>query len=176
MYNHPLFKIPFRFGLVAGMLGSLVVWVLYYMGKHPFLIPILMDFRIVIYAIFIFMALKIVRDNYLQGTLFFWQGMVGSYVFLITAGLVGALATLGLAFWQKDFLMSYIRSTQMQMTHFKKEFVDNIGSAAYEQQMGQLTNTSAFALASDYFLKSLFIGLFLTIIISVILRKQKQTQ
>lgn len=22
MYNHPLFKIPFRFGLVAGMLGS----------------------------------------------------------------------------------------------------------------------------------------------------------
>lgn len=176
MFQHPLVKIPFLFGLVGGLIGSLVIGVLFYMGKHPFLVPVIFDFRIVIYAMFIFMTLKIVRDNYLQGSLFFGQGMVASYVFLITAGLVGALTTFGLGLWQTDFITSYIAGMQQQLATSKEEFIKEVGASAYAQQLNKLAQTSAFNLAADYFLKSLFIGLFLTIVISVILRKQKQTQ
>ncbi|MBS1951744.1 MAG: hypothetical protein OJF59_001606 [Cytophagales bacterium] len=171
-----LFIIPFRFGLIGGLIGSLAIMVLFYLGRHPFLIPVIFDFRIVIYAMFIFITLKVLRDNYLNGSLLFWQGMTGSYVFLVTAALTGALSTFCLAIAQNGFLTGYIGAKQQQMTDFKKEFIDELGAAMYQQQLSKLADTTAFDLAIDYFLKSLVIGLFLTIIISVILRKQKQTQ
>jgi len=74
MFQHPLFKVPFRYGLIGGAIGCAVIATLYYMGRHPFLLPIIFDFRIIMFSVFIFLSLKEVRDYYLQGTLFFGRG------------------------------------------------------------------------------------------------------
>jgi len=176
MFQHPLFKIPFRYGLIGGVLGCIVIASLYYMGRHPFLLPVIFDFRIVIFSVFIFLCLKEVRDYYQQGNLLFWQGMIGSYVFIGTSAVMGSVFTWGLAKWDSHFLPSYISNLQEQMRNFQKQIEESVGAQAYQEQLAKLPGTSALDLAADYFLKSLIIGLFLTIIISVVLRKQTQTQ
>ena len=145
------------------------------MGRHPFLLPVIFDFRIVIFAVFIFLCLKEVRDYYQQGNLFFWQGMIGSWVLVGTSALIGSVFTWCLARWDANFLPSYISKLGEQMKGFEKQIVESVGAEVYQQQLEKLPGTTALDLAGDYLLKSLIIGLFLTIIISVILRKQ-QTQ
>jgi uncharacterized integral membrane protein len=139
-------------------------------------LPVIFDFRIVIFSVFIFLCLKEVRDYYQQGNLFFWQGMVGSYVLIVTSAVMGSLFTWCLARWDANFLPSYILKLREQMTAFEKQIIDSVGAEAYQQQLSKLPSTTALDLASDYLLKSLIIGLFLTIIISVILRKQTQPE
>jgi len=172
----PLFKVPFRYGLVGGVIGSIVIAVLYFIGRHPFLFPIIFDFRIILFGVFIFFSLKELRDYYLQGVLFFWQGMIGSYVFLTTSALIGSVFTWGFAKWNSNFLSSYIGEKQTQLISYKEEFITSIGADAYNQQLTRLPLTSPLVLAGDYFLKSMIIGLFLAIIITVILRKQPKTE
>ncbi|MBS1681153.1 MAG: DUF4199 domain-containing protein [Bacteroidetes bacterium] len=172
MFQNPLIKIPFRYGLIGGVLGSIVIAVLYYLGRHPFLLPVIVDFRIVIFALLISFSLKEVRDYYFKGNLLFWQGMVGSYVLIVTSGLIGSFATLVLARVDADFVPQYVGKLQQQMAGYQKQIIESVGTEVYQQQLAKLPGTTAWDLAGDYFLKSLIIGLFLTIIISVILRKQ----
>jgi len=174
MFQHPLFKVPFRFGVIGGVIGCIVIASLYYMGRHPFLLPVIFDFRIIIFSVFIFLSLKEVRDYYQQGVLFFWQGMIGSYIFVGTSAVIGSVFTWCMAKWDTHFLPLYIEKLQQQMLTNQKQLVESVGSEAYQQQLTKLPGTSELDMAGDYFLKSLIIGLFLTIIISVILRKQTQ--
>ena len=168
----PLFRVPLRYGLVGGVIGSIVIAALYFMDRHPFLLPVIFDFRIILFAVFIFFSLKELRDYYLQGVLFFWQGMIGSYVFLTTSALIGSVFTWCFARWNSNFLPSYITKLQAQIISYKEEIITTVGAEAYNQQLTRLPLTSPLDLAGDYFLKSMIIGLFLAIIITVILRKQ----
>ncbi len=145
------------------------------MGRHPFLLPVFVDFRIVIFAVFIFFSLKELRDYYQQGVLFFWQGMIGSYVVITTSALIASAFTWCFARWNAGFLPSYVEKLQQQMLGYKKEIITSVGMDAYNQQIAKLPFTSPMDLAGDYFLKSMIIGLFLAIIISVLLRKQPKT-
>ncbi|GHN00944.1 hypothetical protein WSM22_24330 [Cytophagales bacterium WSM2-2] len=172
MFRHPLFKVPFSYGLIGGVIGCIVIASLFYMGQHPFLMPVIFDFRIVIFSVFIFISLKELREYHQQGTLLFWQGMIGSYVFIGTSAIIASIFTFCFALWNPSFLPSYIEKVQERMTKYQKEFEEGMGVEAYREQLAKLPGTSPFDMASDYFLKSLIIGLFLTIIISVILRKQ----
>src|SRR5258708_33890782 len=126
MFQGPLFKIPFRYGLIGGVLGCVVIATLYYMGRHPFLLPLIFDFRIVIFSVFIFLSLKEGRDYHQQGNLFFWQGMIGSYVFIGTSAVMASLFTWGLARWDAAFLSSYISSRQEQMKNFQKQLEESV--------------------------------------------------
>ncbi len=175
MLNNPLVKTPFRYGLIGGLIGCMAIAVLYFIGRHPFLLPVIFDFRILMFSVFIFFSLKEIRDYYQQGTLFFWQGMAGSYVVIITSGLIGSVFTWAFATWNAHFLPSYIQKLQEQMLGYKEEISKSVGIDAYDQQLAKLPFTTALDLASDYFLKSMIIGLFLAIVISVILRKQPKT-
>jgi hypothetical protein len=172
----PLFKVPFRYGLVGGTITSIVVAVLYYFGQHPFLLPVVFDFRIILFAVFIFFSLKELRDYYLQGLLFFWQGMTGSFVFISTSAFIGSVFTWGFAKWNSNFLSSYIEKLQTQIISYKEEIITSVGAETYNQQLTKLPLTSPLDLAGDYFLKSMIIGLFLAIVITAILRKQPKTE
>jgi hypothetical protein len=139
------------------------------------LLPLIFDFRIIMFSVFIFFSLKELRDVYLGG-LYFWQGMVASYIVIITSAGLGAGFTLAFAQWNASFIPSYIEKLQFQMEAFKSEIIASVGAEAYQQQLRKLPLTSSLDLAGDYFLKSMIIGLFLAIVFSVILRKQPKNQ
>lgn len=165
-------KVCARYGAIAGLLGVVLLISLYYFGKHPFLIPVFFDFRIILLGIFIFFALKEYRDAHNQGVLYFWEGMIGSLTFVVAFAGVGAVAILIFTTLKNDFLTSYIQLTIEQVKMLPPEIVEKIGKDVVERNISELPDTKVIDLSKLYIFQSFVIGFFISIIISVILRRQ----
>ncbi|MBL7856650.1 MAG: DUF4199 domain-containing protein [Cyclobacteriaceae bacterium] len=169
---HPLARIALRNGLVAGLLAISMMLFLYYKGDgHPLLINPFMDFRIVLFGIFIFFTLKEFRDQHNGGILYFWQGMVGSYAFVAAFGLLCALFILIFGYLHESFISDYIQESVAQLKSMP-EFVEKIGKEDFERNFEKATSTNGYRLAIWYFGWSLIMTLFISTIISVVLRRQ----
>jgi hypothetical protein len=167
----PLARICIRWGLMAAVLAIALMVVMFYLGRHPLMIAPFLDFRILLYGIFIFFALREFRDYHQQGELYFWQGMVGSFVLVGVAGTVGALLMWLFGTWETDFIPSYVRLMTTYLQDFTPEDIERIGKEVYQSNLKQLPSTNITQMAPLYLFQSLVLGLFVSIIISVIVRK-----
>lgn len=170
--NSPLIKIALRYGAIASLIGFALVVMLFYTGKHPFLIPVYADFRIFLFGVFIFFALKEYRDQEGQGILYFWQGMVGSYVFLLSFGLLAAMAVYLFALADASFVTEFVRLFTEQAKSIPTEELERVGKEDFERNLLELSKTNGFNMALLHFKQSLIIGFFISIIITIVLRKQ----
>jgi len=168
----PLVRVPLRYGFIGGVLGFALVVILYYIGRHPFLITLLFDFRVALFGIFMFFILKELREYHFGGLLFFWQGMAACGLFVITFGIIASLLIWIFAINVPDFVIQYIQLATNQLMTYPKDTVDQIGKDVFEQSLAQLKLVTGWDLATLYFRQGLIIGLFISIIISVILRRQ----
>ncbi|MBX2896497.1 MAG: DUF4199 domain-containing protein [Cyclobacteriaceae bacterium] len=164
--------IAMRNGLLAGVLGIVFLLVLYYVGRHPFLFPIYFDFRIIMLSVFVVMSLKELRDDHQQGLLSFGAAMICAFLFtlvfaVLVMGFVWIFSALNPA-----FVTDYIQLMTTQLRALDASIIEQIGKDAYERNLSALPATNGGTLAFDYFIKSLMISFFVSIIISVILRRQ----
>ena len=170
----PLVKTPLKYGLIGGMLSALLITMLFYIDRHPFLIPIFLDFRLLLLPLFIFFATKEFRDYRNNKELHFWQGMSAGFVTYTSLGLFAGIYVLIFAgMIESDFVAQFVEISKSQLEANRESVVEAVGVDAYEKAVSSLPQTSAGDLAFDYFLKTLIIGMFVTIIISVILRRHK---
>lgn len=168
----PLINVSLRYGLLAGITGSILLVGLYYLGRHPFLIPVFMDFRIILFGFFIFFALREIRDHYQKGILFFWQGLIGSFIFTMAYAAVSSLVLLVFMAVVSAFLTDYIDLTIAQLKALPQEVIDRIGREVFDRNLEMLPATDIYDLAFLYFSQSFLISLFISIILSVVLRRQ----
>jgi hypothetical protein len=164
-----------KYGLIAGALGILLVVGLFYIGKHPFLIPVFFDFRIIFFAVFVFFALKEFRDFNQGGILYLWQGMVGSFILIATFAIVAAGGIYIFIKINPEFLTSYIDQSVLLLKTLPDDIIARIGKDVYQRNLEILPSTNGFDLAMLYFTQSFMIGIFVSIILSVILRRQPKT-
>jgi hypothetical protein len=167
-----LVRVPQRYGFIGGILGFVLLIILYYIDRHPFLIPVFFDFRVALFGVFMYFILKELRDYYYGGLLFFWQGLAACGLFVITFAFVSSLLIWIFAVNVPGFVTQYIELATNQLRIFPKETIDQIGKEIYERNMALLPSTTAFDLALLYFVQCFGIGLFISIIISVLLRRQ----
>jgi hypothetical protein len=170
----PLARSPLRFGLIGGIVGFGLIVAMFYMGSHPFLIPVFLDFRIVLFAVFLFFSLKELRDYYFGGVLYFWQGMVCGFLLIITFAVVASGLMIAFGSLEPKFVSTYIEKFTEQARQLPPEVIEKIGREAFERNLATLPATSPFDLALLYFWQCFIIGFFISIIISVILRRQPQ--
>jgi len=168
----PLVRVPLRYGLIGGALGFVIVIILYYIGRHPFLIIPVFDFRVALFGVFIFFVLKELRDYYFGGFLFFGQGMAASAIFVITFSVLASLLTWIFAINVPHFVIQYVELATNQIKTYPKETIEQIGKDVYDQALVDLKSTTAFGLARLYFRQGIIIGFFISLILSVILRRQ----
>ena len=168
----PIVKVPLRYGAIAGVLGAILVIGLFFMGKHPFLIEIYLDFRIFIFGIFIFFALKELRDYVYGGVLYFWQGLIASFLFTLFFALTASLIIGVFATVQESFVTEFIRQSTVRLEGAREELIERIGKEAYDSNFRALPATNARDLALHYYIQSFVIGAFIGILLSVILRRQ----
>lgn len=164
-----------RNGLIAGVLGFSLLLALYYMGKHPFLFPIYFDFRLILLSVFIVMTLKEFRDHYQDGILYFGQAMMSSFLFTLVFAFVTSLLIWAFCFIVPEFLAAYITNATEQLKSIQPAIIEQLGKDAYERNLNKLPATKGSDLAVDYFGKTFIISFFISIIISVILRRQPKT-
>jgi hypothetical protein len=173
MKKSPLIGISLRNGTIAGILAGGLLIILYFIGPHPMLILPYADFRILLFGIFIFFTLKEFRNNHQDGVLSFGQGMVGSFIFVTVAGTVGAMVVLIYSKINTEFVSDFIK----QALESVRTFSENASLTEAEKNrihvmMEGLPATNGKSLAGQHFVQSLMIGFFVSIILSVILRKQ----
>jgi len=164
--------VALRYGLVAGAVGFALLLILYYSNHHPFLIPVFIDYRIALLAIVFLFALRELRDYHYKGVLQFWQGLVGSFLITLIFGIVASTALYLFASYHQAFVQSYIDLSLKQVQAFTDEDINRIGRDVYEAGIASLKQADAYFLATRYFEQSVIISFFISIIISVILRRQ----
>jgi uncharacterized membrane protein SpoIIM required for sporulation len=170
-----LARIAIRWGAMASVLAVSLIIAMYYLGRHPLMVAPFMDFRIMLYGIFIFFSLREFRDYQQEGVLYFWQGMAGSFMLVTVAGFLAAFFFWLFGTLETDFVPDYIRHMTEYLKNFTQEDIQRIGKEVYESNLSSLTSTNMAQLALLYLAQSLVIGLFVSIIMSVILRKQPKT-
>lgn len=169
----PIVAVPLRFGLYAGGISIFLFFVLYLLGYNPLIIYRNFDFSFILLPIFIYFSIKEFRDFNNDNALEFWQGMsVGFFTYVTIAALSGLFLFLFLEVGDPQLLTGYVADRIQILDDKKEEVVERLGEIAYNKTYSELKMVTAFHLALDDFLKKLFIGLFLTIIISVLLRRK----
>lgn len=167
-----LFKISARYGIAGGILALILLLVMYYMGSHPLLTSPFLDFRILLFGIFTFFTLKEYREYHQGGILYFWQAMAGGLTVVLVATTMTSCLLWLFGIWERDFVASYITQLTAYLHSFPQEDIDRIGKAVYDRNLSELPATNIFDLAQIYFVQGIVIGFFVTIIVSVILRRQ----
>lgn len=168
----PIVKVPFKYGAIAGVLGALLIVGLYYLGTHPFLIAIYLDFRIFIFGIFVFFVLRELRDFYYGGILYFWQGLIASFLFTLIFALVASLLIGVFGTVVDSFVSDFIAQSTEKLNLVREELIERIGKEAYDSNLRNLPATNARDLAVHYYIQCFVIGTFIGILLSVILRRQ----
>lgn len=171
MNSSALFRICVRYGLVAGLLTAVLMILLFYIGHHPFLIAPFLDFRIALFGIFIFFSLKEFRDFVQEGILYFWQGLIGSFVVVLLAATVSAIGLYVFGSLEPRFITDYITEMTAYLKTFPPEKIEQLGKDIYERNLSLLQTTNISELVVTYFAQGMVIGLFISLILSVILRK-----
>ncbi len=171
--NNQLTQIAIKFGLVGALMNIIALIVLYYIGKHPLLLNPFLDARWPLYGLFIFFSIKFFRDDN-EGVLHFWQGFVlGFLVYLIMAQMVAAFIAVFGSIESTQFLSSYISIAIEQISANKEALLENnLSEKTITDALQILPNTTANNLAFDYFLKSMPIGLILTLLLSILMRRK----
>ncbi len=168
----PLVFIGVRYGAIAGVVSISLLIAMYYMGRHPLMVSPFLDFRILLFGMFIFFNLREFRDVHQEGALYFWQGMMGSFVTVMVTATIASLLLLAFCAIEPTFMPSYIKAMTDYLKTFPLEDIDRIGKEVYERNLALLPSTNSKQVAGLYFAQSIMIGLFISIILSVILRKQ----
>lgn len=171
----PLVKVSFRYGVLAGVIGSLLLIGLYYLERHPFLIPVFMDFRFILFGVFMFFTLRELRDYHYNGALYFWQGLVSCFLFTISYAGLASLIVMVFSYAVPQFVSDYISLKVAEMKLLGAEDIERIGREVYERNLASLPHTRAWDLAALYFVQCFLISLFLSIILSVTLRREAKT-
>ncbi len=168
----PLFTIAVRYGAIAAVLSIALNMAMFYMNRHPVMISPYLDFRIFLYGIFIFFSLKEYRDFHNEGALHFFQGMFGSFVLVATAGVLGSILYRIFGAFETNFIPEYVRLMTEYLKGWPEEDIARVGKETFERNLQGLPSTNMGQIATMYLVQSFGIGLFVSIIMSVILRKQ----
>jgi hypothetical protein len=166
-----LLKVSIRYGLVAGILEVILMVILYYAGRNPLMISPFLDFRILLYGIFIFFALKEFRDFHQSGLLYFWQGLFSSFIVVLLGSIIGSAGLWIFGSLEPELVSSYVEQMQAYLKTFPKEEIEKIGKDIYERNYNQLPSTNISTLVFTHYVQGMMIGFFVSIILSVILRR-----
>lgn len=175
MKSLTLFKISARYGAVSGILAFILLTIQYYLGRHPLMVSPMLDFRILLFGIFIFFTLREFRDFNQEGYLSFAQGVLGGLVVVFVSSLMTSIALAIYGDWENGFVKMFIEQRGAYLKTFPKEEIERIGKEIYQRNLDALPTTNSVALAGTYFVQGSVIGFFVSIIISVILRQQPKT-
>lgn len=169
--RHPLFLISVKYGLLSGAMSIFVLWVFYWLGQNPLFEQNFLVIEVIILGVFLLFGMKEFKDRHNEGQLRFWQGMTfGFSTYLLTA-LLFALGVWLFVTINEALIPEFVELTVTMLKNTPEEQIERAGKEFYERQLAEAQSVKAFDFVLGGFLKKLLIGMFLTPIFSIILRK-----
>lgn len=167
----PIIRIASRYGAISGGLVLVFLLSMYYMDKHPFLVNPFLDPRIPVLGLMLFFGLKELRDYYQSGALYFGQGMVTAFLVTVICAAICWCGIVVFASVDENFVTSFITQTTEQTKSFTAEDIERIGRVAFEQSLAELQKADKYFMAGRYFFQTFIISFFISLIVTVILRR-----
>jgi hypothetical protein len=168
----PYFQTSLKFGLMGGILIVILFVVMVFFEINPLVASKKLDFGFIILPIFIFFSVKEFRDFKNEGKLRFWQAIaLGMLTLFILSALSAIIVWSFLSLFSDDFLKQYIIDRTYLLEEYKPMILESTSEEVYERTFKDLQNVTPAILAFDDFIKKIFTGIFITLIISVILRR-----
>jgi len=163
-------KIALKYGLTGALLYVVALVVLYQIGSNPIMSNTLSGILVLI--LFVFFAVKEFRDIYNNKQLHFWQGLLlGTATYLIIAVISACFYYIYLSYINQELLINIQEIQREFLADNKVDMIEERGEAWYQESFDMIDNITVMDLAWDDFLRKAGIGVFVTIIISVILRR-----
>ncbi len=160
-----------RYGIFCGLFLSLIFFLSYAFGPNPFI-----DFRqllvdSIIIAVFLWFGM-LEYKRLQEGVLHFWQGMtIGFFIYGI-ATIVFGMFLIILFVLEKNLLADYVSEALVYLQERSDTYVEEFGEDQYQSQIESIKAITARELTLSSSVKKLIAGLFVTPVISIILRKQ----
>jgi hypothetical protein len=170
-----LLRISVRYGTVGGILAFVLLLIMFYLGRHPLITSPFLDFRILLFGIFVFFTLKEFRDYEQEGVLYFPQAMIGGLTVILIMTTITSIMLQIFGSAEKDFVATYIDQVTAYLKSFSLEDIERVGKEIYERNLAALPSTNISKLTVTYFFHGMVIGFFVNVILSVILRRQPKT-
>lgn len=178
VFQNPYVRVSFKYGGVGGIFAVFIFYVIIAFGENPLLgSPADFLVNLVVLVIFIVFSVKEFKKAYNGGYLHFWQGMnVGILTVTIIALISSLFILLYLNWIDPDLLDSYKASMEEIMNSNKSMFIEEYGEETFKSTLSKNAEVSPMDLAVDEFLKKkVFAGLFITLIVSVVMRRSPVT-
>jgi len=159
----------YLFGIIGGVFCGLGFLVVYFLGHEP--ISFTEIFGYILIPIFVFLGIKNFKDNMNNGELTFGQGMtVGFFVYSILAFISAIVIFI---FLQVDSgIFNEFKASNLVLLREKKEIlIAQLDKESYDTTFFNISNMTIFDVVFNDFLRKIFPGLFLTILISIILKR-----
>ncbi len=166
------FKHSYLFGLAGGALCLMAFWVFHWVDLEP--VDFTLFFACLITPIFVFVGIKNFRDYQNGRELVFAQGMTVGFVIYGLLAMITALGVWG--FLQIDpSIFSEYRAEKLEWLKNKESYIsENVSPEAFQDTWAESEKMSKGDIALDVFLKIFMLELFFTIIISIILKRNKK--
>lgn len=163
------FKSAYLFGILGGVLGLISFFVLSFFKEDPTTLNLI--FGYVIVPISVYLALKYFKDYSNQGYLSFAEGMSVGFVTYMLIAIISFLGIWVLLSLEPD-LFEIIKSSKINtLAESKETIVSQVGENSFLATMESVKNMVISDVAINDAIWKIVPGLFFTIIISIILRK-----
>ncbi|WPP52243.1 DUF4199 domain-containing protein [Catalinimonas niigatensis] len=166
--------VPFKYGVVGGVLSIILFFVVYLLGENP-LVPNHLDFFVnsIILLVFIIFSIREFRISYNSNILHFLQGITIGILTVIIIGLITSISMyVYLTYFNYDLLNSYKEIMDEQLRTNKETYIEQFDENIFNMLIVENQRISPIKLAQNEFLKKkLLVGFFVTIIVSVIMRR-----
>ncbi|SDD76024.1 Protein of unknown function [Algoriphagus faecimaris] len=163
------FASAYQFGILGGILSVISFGLLSFLQPDPTNLNLVFGYLIT--PISIFMALKFFKDYTNNGYISFAEGMSVGFVAYM---LIAILSGLGIWFILLIFpkLFEAINKSKLQVLNENREtIIGQLGEPSFENTLESITRMVPSDIALNDALWKIIPGLFFTIIISIILRK-----
>lgn len=168
--QNPLLTVPVKYALVGGFLTIVLFFILLFFDKNPFVANKWFDF--ILLPIFVFFSVKEYKKYYNGGFLHFWQGMtVGFFTCFIIAVIAAVFIWSYLNFVSPELLQEFITDRINLITESKESFIQQFGEEIYRKTLADMKLLTPADMALDDFLRKVFIGLFITSVVAVVMRR-----
>lgn len=169
-FKNPYLLVPSKYGGVGGMLSILLFLILMWLGENPLISGSMFGFFFI--PIFVFFSIKEFKTYYNAGYLHFWQGMsIGFFCYMLLALLYALFVWVYLQSFDPEMLQAYVADRVALVMDTKSNLTAQLGEAVYEKTLADLQQVSAFDMALDSFLRKIFVGFFVTTLVSVVMRR-----
>lgn len=169
--KYPLLSVSLRYGSISGLLAMVFVITLYYMGKHPFLVSAFLDPRIAVLGLMLYFGLRELRDFYQSGALYFGQGMVTSFLATLLCAVICWAGIIGFATVDDGFVRSFVSQATEQAKMITPEDIKQIGQETFDRTLSELQKADKHFMAGRYFFQTFVIGFFVSLVVTIVLRR-----